>query len=919
MSDQVCCFRAFAQLSVIIAVLSFSLGGGAFVVAQGSGEDAPTVTPDPLDVEAVTTESPRQVRLYQLIEWTLPVSEEYQNPFDPAEIDMHGVFVSPDGYQTIVPAFWMTPMEQSCEEDCAIEVLVPLGEPEWRLRFTPVQVGTWAYYIEAETSEGVVPLGGGEFEVLPSDEPGFIQVAENGRYFAFSGVDQAYFPLGHNIAWSWDGAGGIFAYQRWLRDLAANGGNYARLYVDVPWFIGLEWKGPVGDYTAAQEDGWRLDTIMQTAAEEGIYLDIVLLWHQALSNYPGVPVLVPSSPVRTDTSADWDQNPYNVLNGGSLTSTTQFFTEESAVALFKQRLRYFVARWGYSPQIFAWDLLSDAEQVVGYSPDIVLPWLEDMALYLESIDPNSHLITVGTQTFNTDLLTAAGMDFGQVRYYQGRPIEDPEDQVAVVWRLIAEGLQAAARPLLLTEFSLSSWYEPTDDDPTGIHIRNTIWASVFSGAAGAGASWWWDTYLEPQDLLPIYQPLAAFVADIPWHRLQLHSVPVMLVADDADDYAPLRLDDFDRQFTTNPVPDLGDYRVVPDGTFPALDTLSSYIFGQLFNSDLSRTQDYLLTVPIDTWLRVGVSSVSPQRDTVLELRLDGDLAAELALSAGASTTGVTIPLPAGEHRLSLDNLGDDWLQVDYLTVDDYVTPLRTLALADQNQGVLLVWFQNRAYTWQQQDAVTPVPPNYRVEFPNMPEGLYRVEFWDPFSGQVIGEDRVQVGSDDAGVLAFELLPIDRTLVVRAMPLAGIVLPTLTPLPTRPTATQMPSATPSPTVTASSTATSTVTNTPSATATLTPTPTATWTVLPTSTPTMTTTSSSTVIPSVTETPTVTRTLTMTDTLTRTPTESSTATATQTPIPSSTRQPAVSDIPSVSATSAQTAVGSPTASSVFREDE
>ncbi len=815
-----------------------------------------------------TLETPRRGTLYEPLEWTLAVNLSYDNPFDPDDIDVFGVFTSPDGYQSIVTAFWMQPLEQVCQEDCAIEVLEPVGEPEWRLRFTPTLPGTWAYLFQARQGADVITLGSGQLEVVDGEEKGFIRVADNGRYFTFEDRDEAYFPIGHNLAWSWNGAGGVFAYQRWLQDLAANGGNYARLYVDVPWFIGFEWTSPVGDYTAAQEDFWRLDTILETAAQEGVYLDVVILWHQALANHTSPPVLVPSWPPRVDTSVDWRRNPYNVLNGGSLTSTTQFFTEESARALFQRRLRYLVARWGYSPNIFAWDLLSSADRVVGYNDAILVPWLDEMAAYLHAIDPYDHLITVGAADLTPELLAAPGLDFGQARVYQRRPLADPGDHVADVIRRIQDSLRLAARPLLLTEFSLNPWYEPVEDDPTGIHIRNTMWASIFAGAAGSGGSWWWNTYLEPEGLLVIYRPLARFTADIPWHRLQLVAVQARLVSPNSQDYAPLRLDNYDRRFMTDELPDLGDYLVTPDGVFPALDTLSSYIFGQRFHDQFSRPHSYLIAPPVDTRLTVGVRSVSPQLGATLVVRADGVQLAEVALAPGASTTAITVPLAAGEHLLELDNAGDDWLQIDHVTLEHYITPLRVMALVDYDQGLLLAWFQNRAYQWQTpDDSIAPLSPDVRAKFSHMPAGEYRVEFWDPISGQIIGEDRVQVREEDNRLLTLNLLPISRLLAVRVLPVEGLALSSPTPTPIRPTATPQPSLTP----------------------TWTPAPTET----PTEAPTETTTATSTDLPTATSMPTTVRTVTPEPSASPTPSATSmlaeTSANSRTPSPAPTLTP------------------------------
>jgi hypothetical protein len=37
-----------------------------------------------------------------------------------------------------------------------------------------------------------------------------------------------------------------------------------------------------------------------------------------------------------------------------------------------------------------------------------------------------------------------------------------------------------------------------------------------SGAAGTAMLWWWDTYVDAEDLYHVFTPVARFAADIPW-------------------------------------------------------------------------------------------------------------------------------------------------------------------------------------------------------------------------------------------------------------------------------------------------------------------------------------------------------------------------------------------------------------------
>ncbi len=150
----------------------------------------------------------------------------------------------------------------------------------------------------------------------------------SGRYFAFDN-GAAYFPVGENLGWAREENGGIYAYKRWLDQLHAVGANYARLNIDMPWFIGLEWSSPAGDYTAAQAAAWRLDTILEMA-EQRRHLpanrpDLASVLCQLCRS-----ARIPSRRhARPDTRADWNTHPYNVANGGPLDNfLADVFTDE---------------------------------------------------------------------------------------------------------------------------------------------------------------------------------------------------------------------------------------------------------------------------------------------------------------------------------------------------------------------------------------------------------------------------------------------------------------------------------------------------------------------------------------------------------------------------------------------------------------
>jgi len=754
---------------------------------------------------------PATVRLYDSLDLQVDLSADVENPYDPNQVDLVGIFTAPDGATVTMPGFLMQPYEQTCTADCAHEELTPSGSGEWHVRFTPDQVGDWQYTIEARVENATQTLEEGSFTVVKSDKPGFVRMSANPRYFAFDS-GQPYFPIGENLAWALDNQGGIFAYERWLDRLNAAGANYARLNIDVPWFIGLDWPGPVGNYDGAQVAAWRLDTILEMAEARGIYLQLVLIWHQGYAENPG----------DAELTTSWAENPYNSANGGPLNGPSAIFFDATARKLLHQRLRYIVARWGYSPQIFAWDVVDEIDMMTGYTPSRSDPWLVDLVDYLRQIDPYRHLVTAGTRETTIPLWDAAALDFAQFSFYQSDP-------VAGALNTLGDVAARANRPVLLTAFSLDLSAAPTDADPEGLHVRDMLWAAALSGSAGGAMPWWWDSYIDQQNLYALFTPLAQFAQTVPWTAPNLQPVEAALVAPDASVYTALRVDNFNRELAAVSPSDT-IYRLTADGPVPAINRMSSYLYGAS-QPERSRPQTFQITPPVDTELRIGIRDVAPDAPAQLVVSVDGNNALQLDLSPASTNLLVTLPLSAGTHTVIVDNVGQGWLQLDYLEVAHYHSPLRAVTLADRSLGTAFAWIQYRA--------ASPLP--YQLWLFHMPAGTYRVAYWDPITGFVIGDESISV---EDNTLRLNLPAFDAQLAVQITRIAGPD----EPLPEAPvTRTPQVSLTPTPTFTATATITPTPSFTPSPTQSATPTP----------TPTVTRTPTSTQIPEPTPSPTRTR--------------------------------------------------------------
>jgi len=86
---------------------------------------------------------------------------------------------------SVLPCFYYQPVEEIGSGNNI--ALLPIGQPEWRCRFTPDVVGTWQYKIRATDAGGTTETDTGDFYVTNSNRKGFIRVsASDSRFFEFS-------------------------------------------------------------------------------------------------------------------------------------------------------------------------------------------------------------------------------------------------------------------------------------------------------------------------------------------------------------------------------------------------------------------------------------------------------------------------------------------------------------------------------------------------------------------------------------------------------------------------------------------------------------------------------------------------------------------------------------------------------------
>ncbi len=465
------------------------------------------------DVDVLTAEPARGGR----VDIRIDLMATYDSPFDQDEIAVDALVRAPSGIEVAVPAFFYQRFERritGSHYGRNQEVVVASGPPEWRVRLTPAEAGRHEVAVRARDRSGTVTSSSVVFTAAPARFRGWIRVSrDDPRYFAFDD-GTPYFAVGMNLA-----EGPIAEYYRWIPRLAKSGGNFARVWAGHPNFA-LE-VGRVGEYRL--DGAWRLDQILELAEAHGVRLKLCLDW---------VCHITPRGEARDGgTDAGWqkmnlEDYAYAEGNGGPCRNMRDFFTLPEARRRFKNRLRYTVARWGYSPSVMAWELWNEidcVDRAVG-GKTTILPWNREMCHYLKSVDPWRHLTTdsLGSTCLWEEMWRMPENDLAQMHgyyYFSPHAREDAKDMAGFILKWL-DPIAGFGKPYLFSEYGLVPDVPEIralkDADPSGVHLHNGLWAPLAHGAAGTGHAWYWGQYIDPKDLYYHFQAVARFVEGIPW-------------------------------------------------------------------------------------------------------------------------------------------------------------------------------------------------------------------------------------------------------------------------------------------------------------------------------------------------------------------------------------------------------------------
>jgi hypothetical protein len=654
------------------------------------------------------------VAKWDTYEALISLTATYTNKYDYNDIAIQAIFTSPTGKQRTVDAFWM----DGYSINFATGDLTPTDTSGFRIRFTPDEPGQWSYVLSGRLQGGTATTSSAYTFTCSGTSPagkGYIRRG-NTSYLRWDNGSQ-YIPIGENIAYP--AYNMVPNYDYYFNKIKPVGMNFIRIWM-ATWGVGLEWTNGPGLYgfnglkqykqTAAKV----LDYWLERGKADGFAIMLCLNYHDQFR--------------LTNENGQWNENPYNTALGGPCDSPQVFFTNAAAKDIFKNRLRYMVARWGYAGSLQSWELFNEVDNVHGYLADSVNvhQWHNEMAAYLKSIDPN-HLVTssFGDERYGHGTWNSSSIDITQSHKYKLDP-----NLPRLLSNINQQRVVTYQKPTINGEFGLS--YDHSAEvpyDPNGISLHNAIWATMFSGAMGSAVPWWWEHWIDPQNLYGHFAPLAAFKDVVPFESGNYRKAAALYL-------------------NTNP----SEATIIPEGQWPAdeddpppvlnftLDNegqltpgvgdLCQFIYGMGGNTQFRRPPTFHVS-----YLKDGSFSLLTGSQLGTNARISIYIDGVLTLDQVAQVnTTYSVQVPAGSHAIKVDNLGGDWAWVVRFQFVNAVGPLNTYALKNAGNNQAAGYISNRLYNYRyfldnNNTAPPVVPAGAIVRIPGMANGAYNINYY----------------------------------------------------------------------------------------------------------------------------------------------------------------------------------------------
>ena len=351
-----------------------------------------------------------------------------------------------------------------------------------------------------------------------STEPRYIEISKrNPAYFSFSD-GSPYIPIGINLInpsgrFHEKPDSAFLEIEEWMKNLSQNGGNYVRIWLSQS-FWDIEEKA-AGKYSDDRVK--RIDRFIEMARKYKLRIKLTLEHFRS--------VTLEENPQRWATKFV-----YHTSNGGPLDSTRQYLTSPEGHQLFLNKVDFYKQRYGSDTMFFGWELWNEMNAVKGPEDSIFFDWNIRMLREVKSRFP-AQLVMQSLGSFDNDnvrplykkMMLLPGNEVAQVHRYLdlGAKMQVCHAPMDIICASGVEELLSyqTGKPVILAETGAvepqhagPSKYYPRDT--AGILLHDILFAPFFSGSAGPGMSWHWESYVHKNNLWYHFQRFAEAIKGI---------------------------------------------------------------------------------------------------------------------------------------------------------------------------------------------------------------------------------------------------------------------------------------------------------------------------------------------------------------------------------------------------------------------
>ncbi|MBA2613205.1 MAG: T9SS type A sorting domain-containing protein [Bacteroidetes bacterium] len=485
----------------------------------------------------------------------------YINPYDPDQISVEATFSFPgQPSQTIYGFYYREYTYQYNSGNTMSYTNVNWLENtnlqyHWRVRFAPKYIGNYTVTWKIKTNNGTTIAYqdniGQTFSTVTSNSLGFVKLGVKGKFLVTQPDEnqpqKTIVPIGtcntfpsdgipfsdasgngkdDDVPYS-DGPGGCiyahnytypsryYKHRKTIRERLANqGANYTRVYniycgYDFEWEkAGVYDADPIKPLASGIPDNanppavfykgtnrqailWEFDSLVDMAKNKNLYLQWVFedVSNGFLNtNYPGYPTWSATHPYRNLVSPPLDPN-----------SCTQFFTDVNAKKMYKKKLRYLIARYGYATSITAFEMFNEFHHLQSQMniDNVFKPWLQEMLDYIKNpnyLNHKDHLCTASYQIgFGGDQVgTLTDLDFFATHPYPDNYVDNSFERAYLDTKTFKTMYNG--KPCQAGEMGIRSGWAGASGlgfpELMGPTFHSLLWSTTFIGGLTSGLEMW---------------------------------------------------------------------------------------------------------------------------------------------------------------------------------------------------------------------------------------------------------------------------------------------------------------------------------------------------------------------------------------------------------------------------------------------